>query len=533
MTEVLLISGIVLICCILVNNVAGKTGTPALLLFMAIGMIFGSDGLFKIPFDNYDIMQQVSTIALVFIIFYGGFSTKWKTAKPVIKQATVLSTLGVLFTALLTCAFCYYCLHIPFEESFVIGAVISSTDAASVFAILRSKKLNLKNSTAPLLELESGSNDPFSYMLTIIGIALLTGKSVSFIPVLFTKQIIFGIFTGIFIAFSANWILKKTNIVTENIYSIFMTAIIIFSFALPDLIGGNGLLSVYIAGIILGNSNIKSTKSLVGFFDGITSLAQISIFFLLGLTSFPHRMPEILIPGTLIALFLTFVARPVVVFGLLLPFKASINQCLLVSWAGLRGAASIVFAVLVVASVNTIPKYDLFHIVFLISLLSVAFQGTLLPFAAKITNMIDENSDVRKTFNDYQEEMSISLMKIYITDSHAWNGKSIKELALPHDTLVLMLKRAGKEIVAKGDTIIHSGDYVILSMPSYNAEDDTDLRELHINGKHEWCDKQISELKLQKDELIAMIKRNGKTIVPKGSTKIKNDDVLVILKQEF
>ena len=198
--------------------------------------------------------------------------------------------------------------------------------------------------------------------------------------------------------------MKKTKLVNDSSRSIFLVAVALFAFALPDLFDGNGLLSVYIAGIILGNSKIRHTNILVNFFDGITFMAQILIFFLLGLTAFPHRMPEIFIPATLVAVFLTFVARPVAVFGLLMPFKASFNQCVLVSWAGLRGAASVVFAVLVVASVNLPEKYDLFHIVFLISLLSVAFQGTLLPLAAKMTNMTDDSADVRKTFTDYQEE---------------------------------------------------------------------------------------------------------------------------------
>lgn len=533
MSEILLILSVILLCCSFVNTLAGKTGTPALLLFMALGMVFGSDGIFKIPFDNYELMQQISTISLVFIIFYGGFSTKWKTAKPVVKQAAVLSTAGVLLTALLTCVFCHYVLKISFAESFVIGAVISSTDAASVFAILRSKKLNLKYSTAPLLELESGSNDPFSYMLTIIGIAVLTGKAVNFIPILFIKQFVIGILSGIIVAYAGILILNKTKFISGNIYSIFITAIMIFSFALPDVTGGNGLLSVYITGIILGNSNIKNINSLVGFFDGITTFAQVTIFFLLGLTSFPHKIPEIILPAATIALFLTFIARPAAVFGLLLPFKAPFNQCLLVSWAGLRGAASIVFAVLVAANVPSVSKYYMFHIVFLISILSVAFQGTLLPFIAKITDMIDNNSDVRKTFNDFQEEAAFSLIKIFITNSHEWKGKAVKEIALPQEILILTLNRNGKEIIARGNTLIQEGDYVILSMPAFKFnDDDVNIKEVEITSNHEWCNKVLSELKIEENQLVAMIIRKGSTIIPKGYTKIEENDILVIIQEK-
>lgn len=515
--------------CIFVNTFSGKLGTPALLLFMCLGMLFGSDGIFKIPFENYDVLQQISTIALIFIIFYGGFCTKWSTAKPVLKQATLLSTLGVVITALLTCAFCYYGLNMNFAESFLIGAVISSTDAASVFSILRSRNLNLKYSTAPLLELESGSNDPFSYMLTIIGIAIYMGKSFDYFPILFAKQIIFGILAGVVIAVISIKIMKKTKLVNDSSRSIFLVAVALFAFALPDLFDGNGLLSVYIAGIILGNSKIRHTNILVNFFDGITFMAQILIFFLLGLTAFPHRMPEIFIPATLVAIFLTFVARPVAVFGLLMPFKASFNQCVLVSWAGLRGAASVVFAVLVVASVNLPEKYDLFHIVFLISLLSVAFQGTLLPLAAKMTNMTDDSADVRKTFTDYQEESAFSLIQIFIGNNHIWKDKFISEISLPQDTLAILIKRDGKDIVPKGDTKILEGDFLVLSAPVYNKGANGSLEEFSITDDHAWNGKQISELNLEKNSLIVMISRHGNTIIPRGNTVLQTKDKVVLM----
>ena len=529
MSEMLVLFALIAFSCIFVNTFSGKLGTPALLLFMCLGMLFGSDGIFKIPFENYDVLQQISTIALIFIIFYGGFCTKWSTAKPVLKQATLLSTLGVVITALLTCAFCYYGLNMNFAESFLIGAVISSTDAASVFSILRSRNLNLKYSTASLLELESGSNDPFSYMLTIIGIAIYMGKSFDYFPILFAKQIIFGILAGVVIAVISIKIMKKTKLVNDSSRSFFLVAVALFAFALPDLFDGNGLLSVYIAGIILGNSKIRHTNILVNFFDGITFMAQILIFFLLGLTAFPHRMPEIFIPATLVAVFLTFVARPVAVFGLLMPFKASFNQCVLVSWAGLRGAASVVFAVLVVASVNLPEKYDLFHIVFLISLLSVAFQGTLLPLAAKMTNMTDDSADVRKTFTDYQEESAFSLIQIFIGNNHIWKDKFISEISLPQDTLAILIKRDGKDIVPKGNTKILEGDFLVLSAPVYNKDANGSLEEFSITDDHAWNGKQICELNLEKNSLIVMISRHGNTIIPRGNTVLQTKDKVVLM----
>ena len=307
-------------------------------------------------------------------------------------RATILSTLGVLVTAGLTGVFCYFVLHFSYVESFLIGAVIYSTDAESVFSILRVKHLNLRDGTASLLEIESGSNDPMSYLLTIIGISLLGNSGTGNIPLMIFMQLALGILVGVVVALIGITLLTKTNFIPEGLETIFVIAIVIFSFGLAELIGGNSYLSVYLLGILLGNSRIRNKNILIPFFDGVTGLAQILIFFLLGLLAFPHRMPDIMVPALLIALFLTFVARPIAVFGILLPFRCSIQQCLLVSWAGLRGAASIVFAIMVIAGGGDI-SLDLFHIVFMVALLSVAFQGTLIPKVAEKLNMVDNSAD--------------------------------------------------------------------------------------------------------------------------------------------
>ncbi len=530
MSQMLIIFAIITFTCVIANTISRKHGMPALLLFMCLGMLFGSDGIFKIPFEDYNTLQQISTVALIFIIFYGGFSTKWETAKPVIKEATLLSTLGVLLTAFLTCAFCYYVLKLNFAESFLIGATISSTDAASVFSILRFNKLNLKHSTAPLLELESGSNDPFSYMLTIIGIAIYLGSGLSAVPILFLKQIFFGILVGAMCAMASVFLLKKTKLIGTASLSIFLIGAALFAFAFADVFGGNGLLSVYIFGIVLGNSKIQDTKTLVNFFDNITFMAQVLIFFMLGLTAFPRNIPQVFLVGTLIFLFITFVARPVSVFALLLPFKAKFNQCVLISWAGLRGAASIVFAAAVVAGVTLPEKYDLFHIIFLIALLSVSIQGTLLPYLSHKLGMIDDKSDVTKTFNDYQEELAFSLIELKIDKNHIWKNKLIKEVAFPENSLAITIKRGDSNLVPNGNTEILEGDSIVLNSPVYNTKTGT-LEEILINSKHKWRDKKISEIDLAEGKLIVMISRNNKTIIPKGGTTIKEGDTLVLYQE--
>lgn len=529
MASILILVASILLLCIIAEKFSGKFGMPALILFMAIGMLFGCDGILKIQFDDYSFAEQICSIALSFIMFYGGFNTKWKTAKKVAARAVALSTIGVVITAALTCIFCYFILDFTFIESYLIGAVISSTDAASVFSILRKKNLNLKDGTAPLLEIESGSNDPASYLLTIIGIALLNSgealNPVSLCGLIFT-QLFFGILVGVIFAYIGISILTKTKIVSDGLDTIFMIALIIFAFGLSMLTNGNAFLTVYLLGIILGNSKIKNKKVTIPFFDGITGLAQILIFFLLGLLAFPHRFTEIAVSAFLITLFLTLVARPVAIFGLLLPFKCSIKQCLLVSWSGLRGAASIVFSIMVVASNDNI-SFDIFHIVFMVALFSVAIQGTLIPKIAELLNMVDDSDDVRKTFNDYQEESAITLMRMFIPEGHNWENRTLSEINTPTDSLVIMIMRNDETIIPRGDTVILSGDSVILSVPAYEPSGQENLEEISITKDHDWCDKHIHELNLPSNLLIALIKRGDNNLIPSGDTLIHENDIVV------
>lgn len=527
MLFIILLCATVIFSAIFTNKFLKALGVPALLFFMVLGMIFGSDGIFKINYENFKITKELCSIALGFIIFYGGFCTKWETAKPIAMKAAVLSTIGVFLTAILTCVFCHYVLDVSFLESFLIGSVIASTDAASVFSILRLRNLNLKESTAPLLEIESGSNDPMSYVLVVLAMTLLQGQSVGFVLGLFLKQMIFGILIGILIAKIAISIFEKTKFITEGNDTLFVIALVLTAYALPEFVNGNPFLSVYFLGIILGNAKIKNKFVLVSFFDGITKLGQMAIFFILGLLAFPSKVPYILETGIYVFLFLTFIARPIAIFLLLAPFKASFGQALLVSGAGLRGVASIVFAIIAIDSGITL-HYDLFHLVFLISILSVAIQGTFLPFLAQKTQMIDEFSDVRKTFNDYQEEYAIKLMKIKINESHEWCNKKIKDVSFPDNALVLFIKRLEDRIIPKGNTKIEKDDILFMSLPTENIQEDITLKEVIIDQKHKWCSKKIKELDLKKSDLIVMIKRNGENIVPHGDIVLQEDDLIVI-----
>lgn len=471
MLFILILCSSVILLAIFSSKFLDALGIPALLFFMCLGMLFGTDGIFKISFADFANTKDIASLALGFIIFYGGFCTKWTTAKPIIAKAAVLSTAGVFLTAVLTSVFCHFVLELSFLESFLIGAVISSTDAASVFSILKAKNLHLKENTAPLLEIESGSNDPMSYVLVILAITLMQNQSSGFVIALFFKQMIFGILIGVLVAKISIYIYEKTSIITDENGSLFIIALVLLSYLLPFFCDGNPFLAVYFLGIILGNANILNKVPMMHFFDGITKLAQIGIFFTLGLLAFPREVPSILLTGMLIFLFLTFIARPAAVFLLLSFFKSGINQCLLVSWAGLRGVASIVFAIIAMDSGITL-HYDLFHLVFLISILSVAIQGTFLPLAAKMTNMIDPHVDIKKTFNDYEEECAVKLLRITVPKNHEWVGKPIRCVKFPQKSLAVLIKRKQERIIPKNSTVIQAGDNITLSLPAINLPDE-------------------------------------------------------------
>lgn len=526
----LLIFAVIILICISVSKLSNKLGIPTLLVFIFLGMLFGSDGIFKIEFDNFKFAEQICSLSLIFIMFYGGFGTNWKQAKKIAVKSVLLSTVGVILTAAITGSFCYFVLHFEFLESMLIGAVISSTDAASVFSVLRSKRLNLKYNTASLLEVESGSNDPCSYMLTVVILTFMSGKATagSIVYMIFA-QIFFGVLIGVAVAFLTSFLLRKAKFAAGGFGSVLVFSMAIVSYAGASVIGGNGYLSVYITGIILGNKPIPEKKSLVHFFDGITGLMQIVIFFLLGLTAFPSKLPAIALSALAIALFLTFVARPLSVFAILTPFRCPIRQQLFVSWSGLRGAASIVFAIMAVVSPATI-KDDVFHVVFFIVLFSILIQGTLIPFVAKKLDMIDNKSNVMKTFNDYSEEAPVQFIKLPIDEKHPWANKKIKNIHFLPNILLALIIRGEEQLVPRGNTVILPGDLVILSGPSLGKEIAGYLTEVRVEEDNEWIGMTLSEIEFAPNKLVILIKRKNRVIIPSGKTVIKADDTLIINK---
>ncbi len=462
MIPILIACAMVVILCIVSSNILYRLGIPTLLIFLALGMLCGSDVLGGFYFDNFNFAKEICSVGLIFIMFFGGFCTSWKAAGPVIAPSILMSTLGVIVTAGLVGVFCHFAFAIEWLESMLIGSVVGSTDAASVFAILRSRKLNLKGGIAPLLEIESGSNDPIAYMLTIIFLSLMFDSGQMPIPLMLVKQLIFGIGIGVLLGKITAIVLRKVEFKIEGLYPIFVVAVSLLSYGVAELIGGNGYLSVYLTGIIVGNSRIKHKKSLVHFLDGVSWLMQIMIFFCLGLLSFPSRFVIVILPALAISIFIIFVARPIATFGILSWFKFPIKQQIFISWVGLRGAASIVFAIFATTGGVTLQN-DIFHIVFIVALISVAFQGTLLPAMAKKLDLVDDSTPVLKTFTDYEEEHNTRLMEYEVGDTCSILNQSLLEADIPDGVLIVMIKRKDDIVIPNGSTVIMLGDILVLS----------------------------------------------------------------------
>jgi len=459
--NVVFITAVILLVCAVSSKVLYRFGIPTLILFLTIGMLMGSEGPGGIYFDNAELAESICNLALLFIIFSGGFDTNWKTARPVAFASGILASLGVILTALLTGIFTHLVLGFSLLEGMLLGSIISSTDYASVFSILRSQQSDLKNNLAPMLEMESGSNDPMAFMLTVIFIGLLTGESQNIGLMLFT-QITVGAFFGVFVGKTAVWLINRINLDIDGLYPIMVIGVALLTYSSASLLEGNGFLAAYITGLIMGNSKLVNKVSLVRYFDGLSWLMQILLFMTLGLLVFPSQLLSVALAGILTAAFLMFVARPIVVFLVLSVFKRPFKEELLVSWVGFRGAASIVFATYPLTAGLPMAE-EIFNIVFFVALVSVILQGTLfIPFAKKL-NLIEPNETILKTFTDYSGEIFAELLEVNIPEGSSMARKAIMNLDIPPDVLIVMIKRADKIITPTGKTVLQEGDTLMLA----------------------------------------------------------------------
>lgn len=528
MNQILLFIGLVIILCLTIKPVGKKLPFPTLLIFIALGMLLGVNGPAHIDFSDYALTETVCSTALLFIMFYGGFNTNIDRAKPVAVPAVLLSTLGVVITAGITGVFAHFVLGFDWIGGLLLGSVVASTDAASVFSVLREHSLSLRGGTDSLLEVESGSNDPVAYMLTAVLATLAAGGDIN-IPVLLAKQIILGVGVGPAIGWISSRLIERAHATAEGAQTIFLFAVAIVAYALPSYLGGNGFLAVYLAGIVLGASDITGKVEIAHFFDTLTEMAEMTIFFLLGLLVTPARLPQMLLPGLALMAFMPFVSRPIAVGMLLAPFKTNPRQVALVSWAGLRGAASVVFSLFAV--VAGVPGgHDLFDLVFVIAVSSIVVQGSLLPAVAKKLDMIDAEGDVRRTFNDYRDEDGMSFVKLKVGAGHPFAGRSLADIGSATDMLVVLVLRDGAHpVLPNGDTVIQEGDLLVMAAPTFEERAEVTLREVTVTPHGRLAGQRLRDVPQGKHPfIVVMLKRDGQTIIPDGNTLIYAGDEAVI-----
>lgn len=482
--NILLIGSTLLIAGVLIGKTSYRFGLPLLLIFLIVGMLFGTDGL-GIQFSDMHTAQFIGMIALCIILFSGGMGTKYGAIRPVILPGLLLSTIGVVLTAAVTGVFIWWLsgmpwtnIHFALVPSLLLAATMSSTDSASVFGILGSQKVALKHNLRPMLELESGSNDPMAYMLTIIlieAIKLPDEFSTGAILIELLLQFGVGIAGGLAIGKITLWLIgvycrlgrnsevKEDSAQSTSMISILMLGCVFLTFALSTALSGNGYLAVYLAGIVIGNSKLPCHRGISKFFDGMTWLAQIVVFLMLGLLVNPHEMLSVAAVSLLIGVFMILIGRPLSVFLSLAPIrKISLRSKTFISWVGLRGAVPIIFATYPV--VEDVPGASvIFNIVFFVTLLSLLVQGTTVIAAAKRMHLIDPNGESDDDFGvELADELPTELQTLTLGDGDLLGGDTLQDMKLPEGNLVMMIRRGQHYIVPNGKRKLKSGDQLLI-----------------------------------------------------------------------
>lgn len=463
--NIILIGSVLLFISIIVGKPSYRFGIPTLLLFLTIGMLAGSDGIGGIYFDNPEVAQFIGVVSLNFILFSGGLDTKWPSVKPVLKEGIVLSTLGVFLTALGLGYFVYWITEFTLFESLLLGAIVSSTDAAAVFSILRGKNLALKKNLRPTLELESGSNDPMAYVLTIAFLSLVQApdKGIASILPIFILQMLIGGIAGLLFGKLSKWIINNIKLDFEGLYPALTIALMFITFSATNTLYGNGFLAIYICSVYLGNQNIIHKNTILRMFDGLAWLMQIVLFLTLGLLVYPTQIFPYIGIGLIISLFLIFIARPLAVFISLTPFKMKLRRRFYISWVGLRGAVPIVFATYPLLA--GIDKANIiFNIVFFVALSSVLIQGTTISLVAKWLNVgLPESAKKPKLTDEFMEEHPKTILReIKIKKNTEALGKQIVDLNFPKNAIIAMIERDDNYLIPNGSTILEVNDKIVV-----------------------------------------------------------------------
>lgn len=469
--NILLIGAVLIFVSIIISKTSYRFGIPTLLLFLVVGMLFGTDGL-GLEFDEASDAQFIGTMALSVILFTGGMDTKLRDIRPVLSQGMLLSTLGVLLTTLLTGAFIFLLsdyssmdISLQLLTCMLLAATMSSTDSASVFNLLRSQRMNLKENLKPMLELESGSNDPMAYMLTLVLIQVIgSGSGLDAWEVLrqLLVQFVVGGALGYGIGRGAVWLVNKIGLSNGSLYPILLLSVVFITFTTTDMMGGNGYLAIYILGMVVGNNRLLYRKEINTFMEGLTWFSQIVMFLTLGLLVNPAEMLGQSGNALLIGLFMMLVARPVTVMLCLLPFRGMTWRAkTFVSWVGLRGAVPIIFATYpVVAGIH--GSADIFNIVFFITLLSLVFQGmTIAPMARWLGLAMPEVKEGNDFGVEIPEEINSQLTEVVMTQEMLHDGRRLMDMNIPQGTLVMMVKRGGEYLIPNGRMELREGDKLL------------------------------------------------------------------------
>ena len=461
----LLVVSVLLLLSIIGGKTTSRWGVPTLIFFLLVGILAGSEGIGGIPFDDPHIAQFIGITALNFILFSGGLSTEFQTIRPVLRTGMLLSTLGVLLTAVSVGVFVHYLLGFTLPEGLLLGSIVSSTDAAAVFSILRGKGIGLKGALRPVLELESGSNDPMAYFLTISLTAVVKEGHfpVGELLLLFVKGFIIGGAMGYCTGKLSFWLINRIHLNNQGLYPVLLMALAMFSYSATEFLGGNGFLAIYICAVVLGSSNFIHKRSLIQFYDGIAWLMQIILFLALGLLVFPSKVWAVAGYGFLISAFLILVARPIGVFGSLLFNKANRRSKLFLSWVGLRGAVPIVFATY--PKIAGLAQSDMiFNLVFFIAITSVLIQGTTLPAVAKMLHLTVPGRAKRRLGSDLEFiDPTMSVREEILLPHHSIvNGRRIVEIDFPKTAKILLVVRGRDYITPVGSTVLRGDDKLLI-----------------------------------------------------------------------
>lgn len=460
--ELLLGFSTLILISIFIARLSNNIGVPVLLLFLGIGMLAGSEGPGGFYFDNTSLAQSIGISSLIFILFSGGLSTHWKIVKPVLRPSITLATVGVVFTAGAVALFAYYIFNIPLLISMLLGSIVASTDAAAVFSIIGARNIKIKGRITPLLELESGSNDPMAVFLTITLIQVITSTTEATTGVLLLKFLMemgIGLFMGLVLGKGIVFIINRLSIQIEGLYQVFVFAAAFFVYSSTDMMHGSGFLAVYVAGIVVGNHNIVYKKNVFRFFDGMAWIAQIIMFITLGLLVFPSEIIADFKMELSISLFLILIARPLGVFISLMPFNFTFKEKIFISWVGLRGAVPIILATFPLLAGIAEAQW-IFNVVFFIVLTSALLQGWTIPFAMKILGLKDTSIPFLTSPTEFihLDEVDRIRINMIVPDNTTFHNQAVVSIKPLQGCLIITVKRDDTFFVPSGGTVLQKGD---------------------------------------------------------------------------